>query len=448
MAHRFRFIGLAIALVAMLLLASPALAQFGEAKGSLYGKAVDEQGGVLPGTAVTLTGVGATQSQVTNAQGEYRFINLAPGNYTVTLALAGFTTVNHENVAVHLGRTTITDTLKLSPVAATITVRGETPLLDTRKVQLGAQITPDELKSIPTARDPWVMLQSTPGIQIDRMNVAGSESGQQSTFTSKGSNGGSFAVDGINFTDLTALGASAGYYDFDSFQEIQVITGGADPSIAGDGAHINMITKRGTNEVHGSTRLNVVSDHFEWTNVPEEAQTQSVGVGAGNLITSVQEYGAEAGGPLVKDHLWLWGAYGRNQVDLLVAGNRTDKTTLENFNVKLNAQPFTSNSVDIYYQRSDKLKAGRGAGTNRSQETTTNQTTPANVWKVQDSHVFSSNLFASFQYNGEDGRFTLTPQGGLASQIYFDPLATAHNSFYFLNSRRPQRQIKGDVSYS
>src|SRR5207244_8788472 len=110
-----------------------------------------------------------------------------------------------------------------------------------------------------------------------RMNVAGSESGQQSTFTSKGSNGGSFAVDGVNFTDLTALGASAGYYDFDSFQEIQVITGGADPSISGDGAHINMITKRGTNEVHGTARINVVSDHFEWANVPEKSKTQSTG---------------------------------------------------------------------------------------------------------------------------------------------------------------------------
>ncbi|HEY3205268.1 MAG TPA: TonB-dependent receptor [Thermoanaerobaculia bacterium] len=447
MPKAFRLYGSAIALLAMLLLAAPALAQFGESVGSIYGKVVDEQGGALPGAAVTLSGVGATQTQVTNAQGEYRFLNLGPGKYTVSLALAGFTSLTHENVVVGLGRSTeITDTLKLSAVAAAVTVTGQEPLLDTRKTQLGAQITPEELKSIPTARDPWVMLQSVPGIQIDRMNVAGSESGQQSTFTSKGSNGGSFAVDGINFTDLTALGASAGYYDFDSFQEIQVITGGADPSIAGDGAHINMITKRGTNEVHGSARVNVVSDHFEWENVPDTSG-QAQPIGAGNLITSVQEYGAEAGGPVIKDHLWLWGAYGRNQVDLLVAGTRTDKTTLENFNAKLNAQPLASNSVDVYYQRSDKLKFGRGAGSNRSQETTDNQTTPANVWKVQDSQVFSSNFFGSIQYNGEDGVFTLDPQGGLSPQLYWDVNGTAHNSYYFLDSRRPQRQVKGDVSF-
>lgn len=448
MPKALRLYGSAIALAAMLLLASPVLAQFGENVGSLFGRVVDEQGGALPGVSTTLSGVGAPQTQVTNPRGEYRFVNLTPGRYSVVHALAGFTTVTHENVIVNLGRTTeIIDTLKLSSVAAAVTVTGVEPLLDTRKTTIGAQITQEELQTIPTARDPWVMLQSVPGIMMDRMNVAGSESGQQSVFTSKGSSGGSFTVDGINFTDLTALGASAGYYDFDTFQEIQVITGGADPSISGDGAHINMLTKRGTNEVHGSSRVNVVSDHFEWTNVPEEAKIQSVGVGAGNLISSVQEYGAEAGGPMIKDHLWLWGAYGRNQIDLLAAGTRTDKTTLENFNAKVNAQPFPSNSVDIYYQRSDKLKFGRGAGISRSQETTTNQTTPANVWKVQDAQVFSSNFFGTVQYNGEDGNFTLTPQGGLEQQIFVDANSTFHNSYYFLDSRRPQRQVKGDLSF-
>jgi hypothetical protein len=448
MPRGFRLYGSAIVLLAILLLACPALAQFGEAVGSLYGKVVDDDGAALPNVAITLMGVGAPQSQVTNAKGAYRFLNLSPGRYTVTLALPGFTTLNHENAVVDLGRNTeITDTLRLSPVAAAVTVTGAAPLLDTRNVELGAQITPEEMKSIPTARDPWVILQSVPGIQIDRVNVGGSESGGQSGFVSKGSSGSGFAVDGINFTDMGGPGGSASYYDFDSFQEIQVITGGGDPSIQGDGAHINMLTKRGTNEVHGSARVNVVSDHFEWTNLSEEAKTQSVDLADGNRITSIQEYGAEAGGPVIKDHLWLWGSYGRNQIGLLRAGGGPDDTTLENFNGKLDAQPLASNSMDVYYQRSDKLKFGRGAGTTRSQEATTNQTTPANWWKLQDSQVFTSNLFASAQYNGTDGRFTLTPQGGLAPQIYVDPNGTVHNSFYFLDARRPQRQVKGDLSF-
>ena len=75
-------------------------------------------------------------------------------------------------------------------------------------------------------------------------------------------------MDGVNLTDMSALGASTAYYDFDSFQEMQVVTGGSDPSLQGSGAHLNMITKRGTNEVHGSARIFVVDQQFQSDNLP------------------------------------------------------------------------------------------------------------------------------------------------------------------------------------
>ena len=76
--------------------------------------------------------------------------------------------------------------MKLSSVAATVTVTSETPVIDTRKVETGAVITKAELQDIPTARDPWVVLQTFPGVQIDRVNVAGSETGQQSNCSQQG----------------------------------------------------------------------------------------------------------------------------------------------------------------------------------------------------------------------------------------------------------------------
>src|SRR5262245_9298015 len=211
---------------------------------------------------------------------------------------------------------------------------------------------------------------------MDRVNVAGSESGQQSNSVGKGSAAGTFAVDGVNLTDMAALGASAGYYDFDSFQEMQVISGGADAAIAGSGTHLNMVTKRGTNEVHGSARIFIVDDHFESENKPEDA----AGVSSGNQIQSLQDYGVEVGGPVWKDHMWLWGAYGRDQVNLITANGLPDRTTLENFNTKFNWQVVPSNSVDVWYMRSDKLKFGRSAGPARPAETSWNQTTPQNTW--------------------------------------------------------------------
>jgi hypothetical protein len=454
MPKRFLCLVGSIAVVAMCLLAVPAVAQFGGNTGGIDGKVVDEQGGVLPGVSVTVTGPGAPQTVYSDARGEFHVINLAPGTYTVTLALQGFSTVNRENVTVALGRNTeLSVPMKLSSVAATVTVSGEVPVLSTKKVETGAAITQEELKSIPTARDPWVVLQSVPGIVMDRINVAGSESGQQSNFSGKGSTMGTFAVDGVNLTDMAALGASAGYYDFDSFQEMQVISGGADASISGSGTHLNMVTKRGTNEVHGSARIFAVDQHFQSDNIPDEARTQVDNNGnpaplaAGNHIDSIQDYGAEVGGPIWKDHMWLWGAYGRDQINLITAANTRDNTTLEDFNAKYNWQIVPSNTLDVWYLRSDKLKQGRSGGLTRPQETTWNQTTPQNTWKVSDSQILGSSFFFTAQYNGANGAFTLHPQGDPSRQTFIDAEGVWHNTYEIFDSSRPQRQVKADLSY-
>ncbi len=445
----FRALGIAATVAAaMLVLAAPLMAQFGGSTGNIYGTVQDEQGGVLPGVSVTVTGMGAPQTQTTDAKGQYRFISLAPGKYTVVLALTGFSSETLDGVTVQVGKNTeLTSKLKLSAVAASITVTSEAPVIDTRKVETGAAITNAELQDIPTARDPWVVLQTVPGIQIDRINVAGSESGQQSNFASKGSAAGSFTVDGVNLTDMSALGASAGYYDFDSFQEMNVVTGGADPSMQGSGAHLSMVTKRGTNEVHGSARFFVVDDKLESTNLTPIVAAQ---IGAGNKIDSLQDYGVEAGGPVVKDIAWLWGAYGRDQIDLSTAGGTPagtkDKTTLEDFNAKLNLQLIPSNAFNSWYLGSNKLKFGRSAGSTRPQATSWDQNTPAHIWKFEDSQVFSSNLFATASYSGNNNDFSLTPEGGNAA-LYIDADGVWHNSYLYFDGPRPTRQAKIDTSF-
>ena len=397
----------------------------------------------MPAVSVTLSGQGAPRTETTDARGQFRFLNLSPGTYAVKLELAGFASVLRENVVVSLGRNTeFTETMKVSSVAEAVTVTSETPVVDTRKVETGAVITQAELKSIPTARDPWVLLQSVPGVQLDSVNVAGSESGQQAVFNSKGTLMGTFTVDSVNYTDMTGPGGSTGYYDFDTFQEVQIVTGGSDPALQGAGAHINMITRRGTNEVHGGARINYVSNSFEGTNYPPTRGRRD--------IQSIQEYGIEVGGPIVKDVLWLWGAYGRNQININVGAdvppNQT-RFTLENLNAKLNLQAIPSNSFNAWYQHSNKLAFGRGADATHPPPTTVDQTLPSNTWKVEDSQVVSSNLFFDVMYAGVNGFFGLTPEG--KGQLFYDGSTGvwAGTSPYFLAQTLPQKQFKGDGSY-
>src|SRR5258708_3030043 len=143
-----------------------------------------------------------------------------------------------------------------SAVEDVITGTSESPLLDERSIRTGNTVSQNELARIPTARDPWTILQSTPGVLLDRVNVGGNESGQQSLYTGPGSMAANsiWSVDGVVITDMAALGATPSYFDFAAFEEMQIWTGGSDATIATGGVVLNLVTKRGTNEYRGSAR--------------------------------------------------------------------------------------------------------------------------------------------------------------------------------------------------
>ena len=346
----------AAAAAALFALAGALLAQ--QTSGNIYGRCVDEQQAVLPGVSVTLEGGGAPQTAFTDAKGEFHFLSLAPGvDYAVTAALQGFSTVRREHVAVTLGKNTeVTIPMSLSSVAAAVTVSSETPLLDTRKNETGHTFTQTELSTIPTARDPWVILQQSPSVLVDRLNVGGSQGGQQSNFVGKGADmtQNAWSLDGVIITDMAATGGTPTYYDFDAFEEMQVATGGSDPALTVPGVTLNLVTKRGTNAVHGSSRVFITDEKFQSTNIPPEAIDQ--GITSTNRISGIQDFGVEAGGPVLPDKIWLWGSYGRSQINQIQTGGTLDRTTLENVTGKFNLQPISSNSATVFFFRGDKIK--------------------------------------------------------------------------------------------
>jgi hypothetical protein len=382
-------------------------------------------------------------------------LNLAPSDrYQVKLELPGFATVEQKNVSVNLGKNTeLRVTMKLSKVEASVTVTGEAPLLDTRKVGTGATINRVEMDMIPSARDPWVVMQTVPGVQIDRLNVGGNQSGQQSIFVAKGAQTtqGTWNLDGVTVSDMASGASSPTYWDFDAFQEMQVVTGGNDPSIMTAGVTLNMVTKRGTNDVHGSGRVFITDPAWQaHPALTAEMKAQSA-LGNGNFvgsqITGIQDYGLDVGGPILKDRLWLWGAYGRQQIDLLTVTNFPDKTTLEDINGKLNFQVLSNNALTGFYLRGDKRKQGRSASITRPPETTVDQKGPTALYKIEDNHIFGSNLVVDGFYSYLDEGFQLVPEGGLNAQAFQDAGSVWHNSFVAQYFKRPQHQALLGASY-
>src|SRR2546428_3440562 len=121
--------------------------------GNIYGKVQAKDGSVLPGVTVTLTGVGAPQQTVTGPLGEFRFISLSPGTYSLKAELAGYGTATRSGIGVRVGANSdVTMTLNPS-VTESITVTAEAPLLDTRKTGSSTNVARVELEKIPQARD-------------------------------------------------------------------------------------------------------------------------------------------------------------------------------------------------------------------------------------------------------------------------------------------------------
>jgi hypothetical protein len=440
--------------------------------GNIYGKVQGKDGSALPGVTVTLTGVGAPQLATSDAQGNFRFIGLSPGNYDLKAELAGLGVSTRSGINVNLGRNADV-TMTLNPtVAESITVTAGTPLLDVRKTGTGANVSKMELETVPTARDPWVILQQTPGVTMDRNNVGGNESGQQSVYVSKGTTGtqSTWNVDGVNITDFAATGSSPAYYDFDSFEEMQITTGGTDPRIQTAGVQLNMVTKRGTNDIKGSARYFHTSSSYQADpKIPGEATGYLARV---NQINKIDDNGGEIGGPIVKDRLWFWGGYGKQDVDILTASLLTsgarfrDKTELKNENLKLNAQIIASNSLTLVDQYGAKIKLGRNVSTARFPETGWNQNDTyahgtgslkdPTLWKIEDTQLIGQNLYLTGLYSKVQGGFQLIADNGKGCTTfacgidslpaYHDVDGAWHRSYVTIDSLRPQKQARLDGS--
>jgi hypothetical protein len=464
--------GFAVGALGLLLATSAA---FGQAQsGNVYGTVVDNEGAALPGVTVTLSGVGAARVQVSDEQGQFRFLGLSPATYRLESALEGFSTVVFEAVVVNIGRNTTVNVTMQPAIEETITVTAESPLLDERRIQTGATIDQTELEKIPSARDPWAILQTTPGVQVDRVNVGGNESGQQSTYTGPGDDGtnSTWSIDGVEITDIGSIGSSPSYYDFDSFEEMQVTTGGSDVTVRTGGVGLNLVTKRGTNVWRGSGRYLVADDDWQSDTGFDESDlgANQPSFKQGNRIVKVEDYGAEIGGPVLKDRLWFWGSYGENEIGLLTVSDFSDLTTLETANAKINWQVSTQNSATVFWSDNSKVKIGRNAAPDRPQPTTWNQDNLASdpdlfgffserptVMKLEDTHIFSSKFFVTGMYSESDGGFVLTPQGSLAFEgginnpnqpnASLDENFVWGNTFLHYESKRPQNQYKADASY-
>ena len=393
--------------------------------GNVYGNVIDESGGALPGGTATLTGERQPMTTSVDAQGLFRFLKVPPGKYTLTVAMPGFTTLTRENVIVSVGSNTQVDVqLRLSAVQEAVTVTSATPLIDPRQVETGQNFSRDELQEIPTSRDVWSLIQQVPGVQVDTVNVGGNQSALAGgpDMITKGSGNVVYQVDGATTTDNTygnpfqrQNGGTNTFFDFATFQDVEVSTGGSLVEQQTSGVTINVVTKRGTNEFHGAARYSYASGNWQSNNTPQEAIDQGITTDSTRML---RDYGADFGFPIARDKLWLWFAGGYQTIARNITSDPDEpappsKVNLEPWSAKLNWQVSAANAVQLYYQRSDREQSNTSIGATRAPLAATQLTIPTNFYKVEDSHVFSADLFASVFLASQNPNYTDLGNGSL-----------------------------------
>jgi hypothetical protein len=448
-----RLFGLALALV--LGLAPGVYAQIGG--GNIYGSVADESGAVLAGANVALSGGLGARSTTTGSQGDFRFLNVPAGSYKVTVSLAGFTTVNREITVVTGQNADLTFNLKVASVEESVTVTAEAPIVDAKKVGTSTTLTRAELEKVPNSRDPWAILRTIPGVTVDRVNIAGNESGQQAGFTAKGADTADtmWNLDGVSIDDMSAAGASPTYFDYDSFDEIAVSTGGNDLRAQTGGVGLNFVTKRGTNRWRFSAHGYLAHDDLQWSNIQGtelENDPRLGGSDKADHIQQISDWGGDLGGPIIKDKLWLYGSYGKQDIRLVTTAQTADKTILKSYNVKLNWQAAQNTMVSAFYFNGAKQKFGRSPGLGLQWEDTAlwNQDNaydddwrPNGLSKIEINHVFSPNFFMNAKYSNYNTGFTLAPRGGLdaTGTLDFEDGVGRGNGWFNLYNTRPLKNV-------
>lgn len=466
------------ALFVCLATASSAIAQ--TTAGEIVGRVTDSSDALLPGVSVTVTGTTLLQPLTTTSSenGSFRFSGVPIGTYSVKFELTGFSNVVRENVRISAGFVAqINIAMAVSSVEETVLVSSESPVVDTTKTGSVTTFSKEVLEIIPSSRDPWVMMEQTPSIVMDRANVGGSQSGQQSGFVVRGANttNNVWSLDGVNVTDMSATGATTMYYNFDNFEEMQFNVGGNDVTQPTGGMGINLVTKSGGDLFKGTGRYMITDNAVQADNVTDELR--AVGASAGNPIQTNTEAGIQAGGPILRGRAWFWGSVGRTDVKVGVNGFfkkeagcptnsttarqvstetlrgclSTDQTLLKNYTWKLTGRTFGGNRAEWFADYADKFRNARDASALRPPETVVVQSGPVWTHKINDQQVFTDRWLGEFQYAFVGGGFALdfpNPEEQFSVQRYFEETDSSYQrSFSQSLFNRPLYLIDARTTY-
>jgi carboxypeptidase family protein len=395
---------------------------------AIAGTVKDTSGAVLPGVTVEVSSpalIEKVRSATTDGNGQYQIVLLRPGTYTVSFALPGFVMVKREGIELTSDFTApVNADLKVGAVAETITVTGESPVVDVQNITKSTVMTRDVLDSIPTGRNiqaagiliPGTALSLGGGNALSR-DVGGSGGLQQSPLQYRGSADTVQTIDGLRLNNLCANGAYSGvYWNDGSLQEISFVTGADSAEMGQGGIRVNMVPKDGGNKFRGI----VFGNYTPSSSAADNCGSPGVGLACtrsnltgdttfnktSNFLTNVSQltknydFNPGIGGPIARDKVWFYATFRYLGVNKTVADSFFDADPnpfkyvadtsqpgiddghIRSIAVRATAQLTQKDKVSYYHDEQDKLRGHWGIASNIPPEASAIEPTPTSFVSV------------------------------------------------------------------
>jgi Carboxypeptidase regulatory-like domain/TonB-dependent Receptor Plug Domain len=290
--------------------------------GALTGTVTDPSGAIISGATVTITdnATGAARTSTTDANGSYKFSLLPPGNYDVKFSAAGFKTVEVPSVTVNVTETPVLNhALQVGAESEQITVESTAETIQTQNATNGALVGSKEVTDLPlSSRNYTQIIDLSPGVVVNVSSAAALGAGTQDiNVNGSGSDQNNYLMDGASITNYgSGGGAQSGNYpgigipNPDAIQEFKIQTSQYDASYGQNpGASVNVVTKSGTNQFHGSAWEYVHNNFFDANDFFLKQQEINAGVANSPQTFKENQFGGTIGGPIKKDKIFFFFSY-------------------------------------------------------------------------------------------------------------------------------------------
>src|SRR5258707_401355 len=393
--------------------------------GKITGVVTDRSGADIPNATVKVKSPAlmSNRSLLTKGDGGYLFALPPRETYELNTPAKGFGEWHETGFEITAGFTaTVNAELQLGEITQAVFVQGQ-PVVDLQNVQTSTTFDQTLLQDIPSGRDPWSTVEQVPGATSSTFDVAGNNSYQQSTMQVHGSTPAE-QIYSFNGLDLNWPGANGGFTQFytnhDSFDEFQVVADKAPASVPIGGVYMNMVTKSGSNELHGQVGLYYLTSKLQ-ARVKAPIYNGSPVI-SGSPFDMTRDTTASLGGPLVKDRWWLFGSYRRYDLrQRILAVTNQDGSPVVDVNHQTNTDlrsDFQVNSKNKFsfiwlYNEQNRFFRRDGNYSFVTQQASWKQIEPAYILQGLWTSQVTNNLLLDFRVGWNKIVFPLSYQAGV-----------------------------------